>query len=480
MKIKNRIFEMGQDNLRAALQSFGDAHVNAKKFSADKLRETIKDEQGNDTGVPAIIEVVNTIEDFAATIFNNGYDSQTQEYLTVQDLNEKMENFISDAYKSGVAKDFSINTLGFVVQQTITRLVSMMEQPELEAWMLVSKELVMTPGNVIYNVMVGVDGHATSRIAEGGEYNTFRLESTEDYIKTNYGKVGIMASYSEEALRQAGVQAIKMLTDAALNDMKRFKSLEAIHLLEANAKTYFDGLDPTKMPSGRSYKDPTKENGTLLMRDMEKFFADTQAIGYDVDVIFINPLAYQIFLHEPNVKAYIEKTAGVHFLVPKKRNTIAHNTFTRMTKVTSNTNRVKEGHEVIAPNLILNKSLNIIVTPIVKFHNVGETIYEPKTRYTANPTVKHETAPNNCADVLLVDSSRALTYVHDGRGVMSDTIDNRLRDVTHIKYKAYYGFLLDRDHGVYAFRNINITDDIFDPIQKLNVTIGHNEIWPKQ
>ncbi|MGL4449599.1 MAG: hypothetical protein ACRCTZ_00235 [Sarcina sp.] len=479
MKIKNRIFEIGQDNLRAALQSFGDAHSDAKKFSADNLRATIKDEKGEDTGVPAIIEVVSRIEDFASTIFNNGYDAQTQEHLTVNQLNDRMEEFLREAKDAGVAHDFSVNTLGFVVQQTITRLVSMMEQPELEAWMLVSKELVMTQGNVIYNVMVGVDGHATSRIAEGGEYNTFRLESTEDYIKTNYGKVGIMASYSEEALRQAGVQAIKMLTDAALNDIKRFKSLEAIHLLESNARTYYDGLDPNKMPSGRSYFDPTKENGTLLMRDMEKFFASTQAQGFDVDVIFINPLAYAIFLHEPNVKAYIEKTAGVHFLVPKKRNTIAFNQFTRMTKVTSNTNRVKEGHEVIAPNLILNKSLNIIVTPIVKFHNMGEPIFAPATRYTKNQVVQHEAAPNNCADVLLVDSSRALTYVHDGRGVMSDTVDNRLRDVTHIKFKTFYGFLLDKDHGVFAFRNINITDDVFDPIQKVTVTLPHSEIFPK-
>lgn len=484
MRLKNRLFEISADTLKEALQSFGNAQRDAKVFVADKLKQNIihqPTEDGQepvDTGVPAIVEVVQMIEDFALTIFNNGFDAQTQEQVTVNDLSERMENFLLDAKNAGIAKDFSVNSLGFVVQQTITRLVSMMEQPELEAWMLVSREMIMKQGSVLYNVMVGTDGHATARIAEGGEYNTFRLESTEDYVKTSGGKVGIMAQYSEEALQHAGVQAIKMLTDAALNDMKRFKSLEALHILEANAMDYFDGLDPDKMPSGRSYKDPKKANGTLLMRDMEKFFADTQARGFDVDVIFISPLAYQIFLHEPNVRAYIEKTAGVHFLVPKKRNTIAFNQFTRMTKVTSNTNKAKEGNEVIAPNLILNKPLNIIVTPIVKFHAVGETIYKAATRYTAHPVVAHETAPNNCADVLLVDSSRALTFVHDGRGVMSDTISDNLRDVTKIKFKTYYSFLLDRDHGVFAFRNINITDDVFDPIQKLNVTIGHSEIWP--
>jgi hypothetical protein len=476
MILKKRIFDYSQEVLKDAIKSFVDTHKTARVFEAEKLNEMAKDVNGEITEVPAFVEVVKTFEDFATIINNGGFDAETQAYVSVEELNIRMEDFVK---KSGLATDFSINTLGFVVQQTITRLVSQMEQPELDAWMLVSRELVMKEGSVLYNVIVGTDGHATARIAEGGEFNTFRLESTEDYIKTSGGKVGIMASYSKEALERAGLQAIKMLTDAALNDMRRFKSVEAIHLLESNARTYFDALVPEKMPSGVSYFEPTKKNGTLLMRDMEKFFAETQALGFDVDTIFINPLAYAIFLYEPSVRAYFEKNANVHFLVPKKRNTIGHNMFTRMTKKTSGTAKAAEGSEVIAPNLILNKSLNIIVTPIVKFHAVGSQILEPKTRYTANPVVAHEAAPTNCADVLLVDSSRALTYVHDGRGVMSDTIENRLRDVTQIKFKAYYNFLLDRDHGVFAFRNINITDDVFDPIQKVMVTMNHSDLHPK-
>ena len=67
--------------------------------------------------------------------------------------------------------------------------------------------------------------------------------------------------------------------------------------------------------------------------------------------------------------------------------------------------------------------------------------------------------------------------MHDGRGIMSDTIVNKLRDVTVLKFKTYYNFLMDKDHGVFSFRNITITDDVFDPIQKLNVNINHSEIW---
>lgn len=477
MKLKNRIFKMSEQALADALTSFSIAQKNSKRFNSDELKKPISDESG-EVKAPAVIEIVNRIEDFANIIFNNGFDPESLSQVSVDELSSMMEDFVQDAAKAGIAKDFSINTLGFVVQQTITRLVSMMETPDMEAWTLVSRELVMKQGSVLYNVMVGTDGHATSRIAEGGEYNTFRLESTEDYIKTSGGKVGIMASYSEEALQNAGVQAIKMLTQAALSDMKRFKSLEAVHLLEANAKDYFDGLDPNKMPSGRSYKEPKKSNGTILMRDLEKFFGETQAMGYDVDYMFINPLAYALFINEPNVREYLEKNANVKFLVPKKRKTIFDNYFTSLTKKTSGTAKAAEGHEVIGPLPIRNKAYTIIVTPIVKFHTVGSVIYTPKTRYTANKQVAHAKAPNNCADILLVDSSRALTYVHDGRGIMTETIENKLRDVTQIKFKTYYSFILDKDHGVFAFRNINITDDVFDPYQKLQVNINHSELFP--
>ncbi|MGL5714760.1 MAG: hypothetical protein ACRCX2_17225 [Paraclostridium sp.] len=475
MTLKKRIFDYSQETLKEAIKSFADGHSKARVFEADALNAMVKDENGEATEVPVFVETVKQIEDFATIVNNGGFDAESQSYVSVDELTRRMEDFVK---KSGLTTDFSVNTLGFVVQQTITRLVSMMEQPELEAWMLVSRELVMKEGSVIYNVIVGTDGHATSRVAEGGEFNTFNLESTEDYIKTSGGKVGIMAAYSREALERAGVQAIKMLTEAALADMKRFKSVEAIHLLEANAKDYFNALIPEKMPSGRSFFDPKQKNGTLLMRDMEKFFAETQALGYDVDTIFINPLAYAIFLYEPSVRAYFEKNANVHFLVPKKRNTIAQNFLTKMTKTTSGTARAAEGSEVIAPNLILNKTLNIVVTPIVKFHVKDTTIFTPASRYTANPIVGTANAPHNCADVLLVDSSRALTLVHDGRGVMSDTIENKLRDVTKIKFKAYYNFLLEKDHGIFAFRNIHITDDIFDPMQKVNVTMAHSDIFP--
>lgn len=459
MKIKNRLFKYSDECMKSALRSFADFHKTNNVFKKDVLAGTSTDSKGNQ--VRNIIEIASRIEDFANIIKNNGFDVETQKYLTIAELSSQMEDFLHDG-EEALTKDFSTTTLGFLVQQTVTRLVSQMEEPELDAWMFVSRELIMKEGSVIYDVIVGKDGHATTRIAEGGEYNTLTLESTEDYIKTAGWKVGVKVKYSEEAKERIGIAGIKMLTEAAVSDIKRYKSVEAIRLLEANAKTYLDGLDPSKMPSGVSKKDLKIKNGSLLMRDLRDFFAATQTEGFDVDVLFIHPLAYDIFMYEKSVKEYFKQNANVYFLLPKKRQTIGHNMFTKLKTVTSGTLKAAEGNEVINPPLIQNKAYTIIVTPFISFHKKGQPIYTPKTRYTSKPVEQHASAPNNCSDILLVDSSRALNYVHNGKGILSDTIQNKLVDTEEIKFKTYYQFLVDKDHGIFAFRNLNITRDVVD------------------
>lgn len=458
MKIKKRLFKYSEDCLKGALKSFADANKTNGIFKKEILKGVTKDAEGHE--VPNVIEIASRIEDFAEIIKNNGFDAETQTQVSISDLSNMMEDFVQGEGEL-LTRDFSTNTLGFLVMQTVTRLVSKMEMPELEAWQFVSRDLVIEDGHTIYNVTVGVDGHATSRIAEGGEYKAISLESTEDYIKTAGIKVGVKVRYSDEAKQRMGLIGIKMLTEAALNDIKRFKSLEAIRLLEANAKTIYDGLDPEKMPSGRTASNIKVKNGTLTMTDLREFFAVSQTQGYDIDVMMIHPLATGIFMYDKAVSEYFKEKANIYYILPKKKQTISQNIVNRLKSTTSNTVKAAQGQEpVIAP--VMNKPYTIIVTPFLAFHKKGDTIYKPATRYTKNPIVQHEAAANNCTDLLLIDSSRALTHVHNGKGIIADTIQDRFVDTEEIKFKTYYQFLLDRDHGVFAFRNLNITKDIVD------------------
>ena len=458
MKIKNRLFKHSEDSLKKAMKVLSTTNKDAKVFKEEILKGMSTDTKGAE--VPNAIEIANRIEDFAEIIKNNGFDPESQKKLSIAELSSQIEDFLANDGEY-LTRDLSAPSVGFFVTQTITRLVSKMEVPELEAWQFVSRELIVEEGTTIYNVIFGTNGHGTTRIAEGGEYNILTVESAEDYIKTVGWKVGVKVKYSEECKRRMGIAGIKLLVEAALNDIKRYKSLEALHLLEANAKTFFDGLDPKKMPSGVTKADLKKKNGTLIMRDLRDFFSATQTQGFDVDVMYIHPLAYSIFMNDKTVQQFFKENANVYFLLPKKKQTISHNLLTKMKSITSGTTKAAEGQEVIvAP--IDSKSYNIIVTPFVKFHKKGEVINKPETRYTAHPMPAYESAPNNCTDILMVDSSRALTYAHNGNGVISDTIANRFVDTEEIKFKTYYSFILDKDHGVFAFRNINITRDVVD------------------
>lgn len=486
--LNKRIYEYSQAIMEDALQDFIYAQSKNKVLNQSVLKDgVVEDEKGNQK--PFIFEAAARIEDFANIIYKDGFDVNQQKQLTIAELSDMMEEFIntevtlSDGSIKRLGKDFALSTLGFAVSQTITRLVSKMEYNDLDAWMLVSRDMIMEDGAVYYNVVYGQTGEAaTTRIAEGGEFNTLTLESTEDYIKTSGGKVGVMVAYSEEASRRCGIQAIKMLTEAALIDMKRFKTIEALRLLEANARTYFDGLDPKKMPSGTSLQNPNVKNGAVIYKDFETFMCDAQSFGFNIDVIFLHPLALKIFYREPAIKEYLEKTANILYLVPKKRQTIAQNLLTKLTKTTSGTQKAAEGEEFKVPQLLANKQLNVVVTPIVKYHKITEDIMEPTTRYSAVPKVQYAADSSKprlcpCTDILLVDSSRALTHSHDGRGIMSDKIEDRLHDVTQIKFKAYYNFLLDKDHGIFAFRNVSVTDDVFNRYKQPEVIINHADLW---
>lgn len=486
--LNKRIYEYSQSIIEDALQDFVTAQTKGKFFDVDALKAGIvKDEKGDTK--PFIIEAVSRIEDFANIIYRDGFDVNTQRKVNISDLSEMMEDFagtqveLANGGSKKLGKDMSLSTLGFVVSQTITRLVSKMEYHDLDAWMLVSRDMIMEDGAVYYNVVVGNRGEAaTTRVAEGGEFNTFHLESTEDYIKTSGGKVGVMVAYSEEASRRCGIQAIKMLTEAAIIDMKRFKTIEAIRILESNARTFFDGLDAKKMPSGTSLQNPKVKNGAILYRDLETVMCETQAMGFNIDTIFIHPLALKVFYREPAIKEYLERTANIRYFVPKKRQTIMHNLLTKLSKKVSGTQQAAEGEEFAVPQLLANKQLNVVVTPIVRYHKIEEDILEPTSRYGKLPVVQYKYDPQKprlypCTDILFIDSSRALTHSHDGRGIMSDKIEDRLHDVTQIKFRAYYNFLLDKDHGIFAFRNISVTDDVFNRYINPQVVINHADLW---
>lgn len=491
--MSKRLFEHTEKQMKDALRSFFYTDEERKVFSKGVLKETfVNDEQEEES---VINDVVTQIEDLVDIVMNDGFDAQTQTFVNIEKFAERIEDLsnkkyeLKDGTKVSLLKDNSISSLGFFVQQTINRLVTKVNYPEIEAWKFVSRDLVMEDGTVLYDIVFETQGNeATTRVAEGGDFKTLELKSTEDAVKTNKGKVGVKVQYFEEAARRVGPQILKMLVEAAIADIKRFKAREALQLLECHAKNYFDGLNTAgsgtaglniKAPSGRKYSDPKKKNGALLFSDLTQFLREAQTDGFDIDTIFLHPLAYGVFYNEPNVKAYLKENANVFYLVPKKRRTLAINIFQKLAKERSKGAAVYEGEEFEVPQLITGKKLNLIVTPLVSFFAPHSFISLPITRFSQAPTQWYaDSGDVPVTDILLCDSSRALTHLHDGKGIITGKMEDRIRDVTEIKFKTYYQFILDKNYGVFAFRNIPITNDVFDPNTPAQVVLTHKDIYP--
>lgn len=489
-----RLFKYTDLEMQDALRSFAYTNKERKVIADEILKKNFVAEDSEES---IALDVIQKIEDLAGIICNNGFDRETRKFVDFEEMNKRLtdlgrnEYTLADGTKKSILVDGSTSSLGFFIQQTITRVISKVNEPELQAWMLVSKDLYLEDGTTIYNVVVESEGNeATTRVAEGGSFKTLQLASSEDYIKTNKGKVGIYVEYFDEAMKANGPQVIKMIVEAALSDMKRFKTREAIQLLEVHAKNYYDGLNVAgtgsaginlPAPSGTKFTDPKKRNGGLLFGDLTDFLHKAQTFGFDIDTIFIHPLAYGVFYNEPNVREYLKETANVLFLVPKKRRTVAQNLLTKLSKVRTANAAVYEEEVFDVPQIITNKKLNIVVTPLVSFFAPKSMIPTPESRFSQTPTQWYANSGDvPVTDILLIDSNRALTYVHSGKGITSDKVEERLTDVTKIKFVERYQFLLDKDHGVFAFRNIPVTNDIFDPFAPVNVVLNHKDIHPTQ
>ena len=127
--LNKRIYEYSQAIMEDAIKCLADSQKSYKAFNATALSAMVEDDTNQK---PYLIEVASRIEDFANIIYNGGFDINSQKYLTMHELSDMMEELVrtevtlSDGSRKMLGKDNSLSTLGFVVSQTITRLITKM------------------------------------------------------------------------------------------------------------------------------------------------------------------------------------------------------------------------------------------------------------------------------------------------------------------------------------------------------------------
>lgn len=137
-------------------------------------------------------------------------------------------------------------------------------------------------------------------VPEGGNYpeSFFQIGGA---LQTAYiGKIGIGASFSDEALRYSTWDIFTMNLRMMAKAMARFKERKAAAFLSTLGTRLFDNADPTNsmfgVLTGRGLN--MAANGTLTVDDLFKGVAHMAEEGFQPSVLLVNPLFFYQFLQD--------------------------------------------------------------------------------------------------------------------------------------------------------------------------------------
>jgi len=142
-------------------------------------------------------------------------------------------------------------------------------------------------------------------IPEGGEYPEAKLSRGGAAMTANIGKSGIAVKITEEMIRYSQVDVINMHLKAAARTLARHKEVKIFNMISSEGRVYFDNANPVNsvlgVTHGRGFNGAA--NGSVTADDLFDLWGHLLARGFNGNSMLIHPLAYTMFLKDPNMRA---------------------------------------------------------------------------------------------------------------------------------------------------------------------------------
>lgn len=142
-------------------------------------------------------------------------------------------------------------------------------------------------------------------IPEGGEYPEAKMTQGGAAMVANIGKSGIAVKISDEMIRYSQVDVISMHLRAASRALARHKEVKIFNMIGAEGLVYFDNADPVNsvlgVTHGRGFNGAA--NGSVTAEDLFDLWGHLLARGFYGNTMLVHPLAYTMFLKDPNMRA---------------------------------------------------------------------------------------------------------------------------------------------------------------------------------
>ena len=448
-----RLIDFSQKQITDAAITFNNNIMKPKDYDTQKVN------LAEDT--EALRDAIEKIEDLAYAFTHGGIEPATGRYLSPADIQTAV----------AAISDSGIGSTSVITQTIITRAVQSIPEPE-SIWQAFTKVVSYVPGTQVVTPYIGA-AHATTMIGQASEYPIISVDKDQETVsQTN--KYGVAIQFTEETLKYANYDIITLYMTKAIEDMSRFKNIEAINKLMSKATILFDNLDPAKSKfgatTGRSLIDETA-NGSFNIRDLFKAIMYGISQGVYYDTMLLSTFGYMVFMNDPVLRDFIRANGGPIFKLPSGQ-IGANREYSRGANAAQGTGS-SNNRTYNMPAEFANLNFKFIVTPFMPTYQKGDVVLRtysfenvkavPYVTLTGADAGKNVVCGDNMmTDIVLIDSSNALICLQE-EGITTDRIEDKLIDTTKIKFKERYKFVVtERGRGIAVIKNITITEDTFD------------------
>ena len=413
------------------------------------------------TDSEALKTTIAKIEDLAYAFTHGGIEADSGRYMAPADIQTSIK----------ALSDSGVGSTSVITQTIITRAVQMIPEPD-SIWQAFTKVVAYVPGTQVITPYIGA-AHATTMIGQAGEYPIISVDKDQETIAST-NKYGVAIQFPEETIKYANYDIITLYMTKAIEDMSRFKNMEAINKLMSKAVVLFDNLDPANSlfgaTTGRSLL-TKKENGSFNIRDLFKAVLHGISKGVYYDTMLLSTFGYMVFMNDPILRDFVRANGGPIFKLPSGQ-VGANREFSRGANAANGTG----AHNNLVyqmPAEFTNMNFKFIVTPFMPTYQKGDTVLRtfpfenvagiPYTVLSGPDAGKNVVCGEEMkTDIVLIDSSNALICLQE-EGITSDKIEDKLIDTTKIKFKERYKFVIaERGRGIAVIKNIVVTQDTFD------------------
>jgi hypothetical protein len=375
--------------------------------------------------------------------------------------------------KSDIKSEDLVTTtdLTRVIGTQITKIVEEAIEPDLLVLPNLFQEVQYSgPGRSIE--IGGMGAFQAGEVAEGTEYPEVDFNYGEgDMIAVGISKHGLKVRITEEIIEDNLFDVFGLWMRMAGRALARHKEISALKLINEFGYTIFDNATPTSsekgVTSGRGIAGT--QNGSMSVEDLFEMYTWMYMRGFVPDTMIINPLAWRMFMSDPEVREIMLKGATLSSKrLPNGAGANRGTSHGGMGLRQGNTGYGLNDPKYLSGANPWTTNLN----PMGASWNIQPDYLPTPLKVIVSPYVSYRSLDSNdspankpITNIIMADSTRAGILLTK-EGVSIDKWDDPERDILAMKMKERWGMaLFEQGKGIGVARNVVVDKNyVFDNV----------------